>query len=237
MSEDQSATPPLTTDAIVAALEQWLGHRHTGYDYVKIGKLMAAADTARFIQQNLPLAKIYQRRNQLHQAALKARRVKGLVLEFGVAGAHSINFLADQLPGEAIYGFDSFEGLPEDWTNTYKKGHFAQTLPEVRGNVELVVGWFDRTLPGFLAAHPGPVSYLHVDCDLYSSTRTIFNLLADRIVPGTVIVFDEFFNYPTWREHEYKAFMEFVEANGIGFRYLGAVNCNKQAAVVIERRP
>lgn len=235
MTEEQIATQ-LTPEAIVAALEQWLGHRHTGYDYVKVGKLLAAADTARFVQQNMPLAKIYPRRNQLHQAALRARRTPGLILEFGVAGGHSINFIADQVKDEKVFGFDSFEGLPEDWTNTYKKGHFAQSLPEVRDNVELVVGWFDHTLPEFLSRHPGPVSYLHVDCDLYSSTKIIFEMLAERIVPGTVIVFDEFFNYPTWRDHEYKAFIEFVEARGIPFRYLGAVNCNKQVAVVIEDR-
>ena len=133
-----------------------------------------------------------------------------------------------------MHGFDSFEGLPEAWTATYQKGHFAQNLPEVRDNVELHVGWFDRSLPAFLAKHPGPISYLHVDCDLYSSSATIFGLLEDRIVPGTVIVFDEYFNYPTWREHEHKAFREFVDRRHVGFRYLGAVSCNKQLAVIFD---
>lgn len=223
-----------TADAVVRALVEWLGHPHTGYDFVKVGKLMATVDTAAFVRDHMPMAKIHPKRNLLHRAALKARKVEGLVLEFGVAGGKSVNFIAAEIPGERIYGFDSFEGLPEDWTATYAAGHFAQALPEVAGNVELVVGWFDQSLPGFLAAHPGPVSYLHVDCDLYSSTKTIFGLLADRIVPGTVIVFDEYFNYPTWREHEHKAFMEFVQAHGVEFRYLGAVNCNKQVAVQVD---
>ena len=231
---DSQENAGLTPELLVAAMEQWLGHRHTGYDYVKIGKLLAAADTARYIQQHLPLAKIYPRRGQLHQAAFRARTIPGLVLEFGVATGQSINFIADALKSETIYGFDSFEGLPEDWTSSYKKGHFAQALPEVRDNVELVVGWYDQSLPSFLQAHPEAVSFLHVDCDLYSSTKVIFDLLGDRIKPGTVIVFDEYFNYPTWREHEHKAFMEFVARRNVGFRYLGAVNCNKQAAVVIE---
>lgn len=231
---DKPVETAVTVEALMGAIESWLGHKHTGYDFVKIGKLMAAADTASYIQQHMPLARIFPQRRQLHEAALRARSVPGLVLEFGVAAGHSINFLADALKSERIYGFDSFEGLPEDWTASYKKGHFAQTLPEVRSNVELVVGWYDKSLPGFLEAHREPVSYLHVDCDLYSSTKTIFGLLDGRIVPGTVIVFDEYFNYPTWREHEHKAFMEFVAQRNVGFRYLGAVNCNKQAAVVIE---
>lgn len=40
---------------------------------------------------------------------------------------------------------------------------------------ELVVDWFDDTLPGFLSEHPGPVSFLHVDSDLHSSATTVFD--------------------------------------------------------------
>lgn len=232
MSEESAE---LDVAAITKAIDAWFGHRHTGYDFVKMGKLMAAMDTAAFVRDKMPLARIYPRRNQLHTAALKARRLPGLVLEFGVAAGHSVNFIAKQLgPEQKVYGFDSFEGLPEAWTSSYRKGHFAQGLPEVPDNVELVVGWFDKSLPAFLAEHHGDVSYLHVDCDLYSSTRTIFSLLVDRIKPGTIIVFDEYFNYPTWRDHEHKAFMEFVQEHKVKFEYIGAVNCNKQVAVRID---
>src|SRR5690606_22475959 len=134
-------------------------------------KLMAGMDTAAFVRDQMPLAKIYPKRNLLHRAALKARSVPGLVLEFGVAGGKSINFIASLVgQDQKVFGFDSFEGLPEAWTSSYRQGHFAQALPEVAANVELVVGWFDKTLPDFLAEHPGDISYLHVDCDLYSST-------------------------------------------------------------------
>ena len=232
--DPESVTPKLTTDVVVAALEQWLGNGGLGYDYTKIGKLLATVDTARFVEGHMPTAPIHRTRKHLHLEALAARRVPGLVMEFGVAAGKSINFLAEQLPSERIYGFDGFEGLPEDWLATHRAGHFAQALPEVRDNVELVVGWFDRTLPGFLDTHPGDVSYLHVDCDLYSSTKTIFELLGPRIKPGTVIVFDEYFNYPTWRDHEHKAFVEFAQARNVGFRYLGAVRSKTQVSVVIE---
>lgn len=234
MNDASNLDAALTPEAIVEALEKWLGHRHTGYDFVKIGKIMAAADTARFVRDELPLGPIYHRKGLLHQAALKSRAVDGLVLEFGVASGQSVNFIADQIKDERIHGFDSFEGLPEAWTATYKKGHFAGSLPVVRDNVELHVGWFDKSLPAFLSQHPGPVSYLHIDCDLYSSTATVFDLLGDRITAGTVVVFDEYFNYPTWRDHEHKAFMEFVERRNVKFRYIGAVNCNKQVSVIID---
>jgi len=220
--------------AVVRALLEWLGHSHTGYDYVKLGKLMASVDTAAFVRDHMPLVTIHAQRRQLQMAAFRARRVKGLVLEFGVAGGRSLTLFANDAPDLRVYGFDSFEGLPEDWTVQHRAGHFAQALPDVPANAELVVGWFDRTLPGFLEQHPGPVSFLHVDCDLYSSTKTIFDLLGDRIVPGTIILFDDYFNYPTWRQHEHKAFMEFVEANDVRFEYIGAVNCNMQVAVRID---
>jgi hypothetical protein len=148
----------------------------------------------------------------------------GLYLEFGVFSGNTINHIADRVKN-TVYGFDSFEGLPERWRDSLDVGHFkVQALPNVRSNVTLVKGWFDQTLPEFLKKHSGDVSFLHVDCDLYSSTKTIFSCLAPRIKPGTIIVFDEYFNYPGWREGEFKAFQEFVAAERLEFEYL-SYNC------------
>ncbi|WP_051656756.1 hypothetical protein [Butyrivibrio sp. AE3004] len=77
--------------------------------------------------------------------------------------------------GQTIYGFDSFEGLPEDWftaSTDFNEGSLRQgKIPEVRKNVELVVGLFDATLTDFLEAHKENVAFMHIDCDLYSSTK------------------------------------------------------------------
>jgi hypothetical protein len=62
----------------------------------------------------------------------------------------------------------------------------------------------------------------------------VLTILWDRIVPGTVMQFDEFFNTPKWRENEYKAFMEFVEENGIEFEYTGYSTTSQQVAVKIR---
>jgi hypothetical protein len=77
------------------------------------------------------------------------------------------------------------------------------------------------------------VSFLHIDCDLYSSTACIFRLLAPRIVPGTVIVFDEFLNYPGWRLHEFKAWEEFRLRHGVKYRFSGCVPGHQQVAMMI----
>merc|ERR1719253_745474 len=148
--------------------------------------------------------------------------IPGLILEFGVFTGTSINLIAQQRPAVPVYGFDSFQGLPGQWRAGFDKGAFdlKGQLPQVAANVQLVPGWFNETLPGFLAQHPEPVSFLHVDCDMYSSTKTIFDLVATRIAPGTVIVFDELVNYPEFRDHELKAFFELLTATGRQFQWL-----------------
>lgn len=116
-------------------------------------------------------------RKRLLKFAADNITVDGPILEFGVWAGNSINFLAETLPSSKIYGFDSFEGLPDAW---FGVGRFSRKgePPEVRDNVELVIGWFDHVLPGFLDKHDfEKVALMHVDCDIYSSTQTVLNCL------------------------------------------------------------
>jgi hypothetical protein len=145
----------------------------------------------------------------------------GLVLEFGVLEGRSINKLARVLE-QPIFGFDSFEGLPEDWdvgNTVIPRETFDRqgSLPQVLPNVVLIKGWFEETLPHFVQLFKDPLRLLHVDCDLYSSTRTVFQYVGDRIVPGTIIVFDDMINYPTFREGEWRAWYELVVERDLGF--------------------
>jgi hypothetical protein len=157
----------------------------------------------------------------------------GLICEFGVFSGRTINYIAKQ-SNQTIYGFDSFEGLPERWRDGFSKGHFKVVkLPKVETNVTLIKGWFNHTLSEFLKEHPEPMKFLHIDCDLYTSTQTIFELCKERIVKGTVIVFDEYFNYNGWEEGEYKAFQEFITENNIQYEYIGYNRNYEQVAVII----
>jgi predicted O-methyltransferase YrrM len=72
-----------------------------------------------------------------------------------------------------------------------------------------------------------------VDCDLYSSTQTVFAHLHPKIAPGTIIVFDEYFNYPTWERHEFRAFQEYVRFRQVRYEYIGLVPSSQQVAVRI----
>jgi Macrocin-O-methyltransferase (TylF) len=193
----------------------------------------AAQQSAEFVDQHMTMAKSYPDKFALLKAAIDQIEVQGLCCEFGVYRGETLNFIASLVPGE-VHGFDSFEGLPEDWRQGHAKGTFAVgALPRVRPNVRLYKGWFEDTIPAFREQHPGKVAFLHLDADLYSSTRTVLELLGDGIVPGTVIAFDEFFNYPGWSEGEYKAFMEFCRERDAEVCYLGFVGRDEQAAAKI----
>jgi hypothetical protein len=164
-------------------------------------------------------------------AADKSREADGLVLEFGVWKGNSLRVLTKTFRHK-VYGFDSFRGLPEDWRSGIAAGTFAlKVAPKVPPNAELVVGWFNETLDGFLASHPGLIKFLHIDCDLYSSTRHVLAGCRERLRPGSIIVFDEYFNYPGWREGEFRAFQEMTTRYRLTYRYLAYVGTGEQVAV------
>jgi len=161
--------------------------------------------------------------------------IPGLVLEFGVARGYTTKELAALLPTRTLYGFDSFLGLPEKWEAMAEAGTFACSIPEdLPKNVELVVGRFQDSLPGWLVQHLGEtVSFVHIDCDLYSSTRYVLTQLAPRFVDGTVLAFDELVDYSGWENHEARAFSEFLNDTAFDYECLGA-SLNK-AAVILRR--
>jgi len=154
---------------------------------------------------------------------------EGILLDMGVYLARSTNFYAGHFPDRKVYGFDSFKGLPENYTNRLVKGAFAlNKLPKVADNIELVVGLFEDTLVPFLEAHPEEIAFVNVDCDLEKPTYFVLKTLFDygKLTPGVVLRFDEFFNeedgflYAT----EFRAFKRFQRDTGISIDWIGASN-------------
>jgi len=170
-------------------------------------------------------------RYQLLDCAVGSAPSTGLWLEFGVLSGNSINYIS-QRTKQPLFGFDSFEGFPERWAPWFPAGTYSGggVLPEVLPGVTLIKGWFDQTLPAFLRARPEErVAFLHVDCDLYSSTLTVLTNLGHRIAEGTVIVFDEFCGLMP--DDEARAWREFCRKNRVSFRWLG---CSLPGAVAIQ---
>ena len=173
---------------------------------------IANFQTAEYVMRHMPKAKAFNYPLNILDYALQQVVISnGLYLEFGVFSGRTINYIANIISDKIIYGFDSFEGLPETWRSGYEKGTFAVTsIPEVQDNVKLVVGLFEDKLCDFIKQHSDICAFIHIDCDLYSSTAYVLEELKNQIQEGTVIVFDEYFNYPGWQNGEYKAFQEFV---------------------------
>ncbi|MBP7829321.1 MAG: class I SAM-dependent methyltransferase [Kiritimatiellae bacterium] len=198
-------------------------------------KLRALQRTTDYIEKNALDAVGLDTQRDLIDYSLREVKAQGHYVEFGVFTGGTIRHMAKQLPaGQIIHGFDSFEGLPEAWSG-FDLGketfNLKGKLPKVPANVTLHKGWFKDTIPAWKAQHAGPLAFVHIDCDLYSSTVDILEGLADRMQAGTVVLFDDYFNYPNWENHGFKAWQDYIRKNGARYEYIGYAR--QQAAVRI----
>lgn len=142
-----------------------------------------------------------------------------LYLEFGVFEGRSMRWWSEHLtaPEATLVGFDSFEGLPENWRPGFDSGEFATGAPPNIDDdrVSFRVGWFDDTLPKFdMPSHDQLL--INIDSDLYSSATTVLNWAEPHLTVGTLVYFDEFPD----RDHEMRAFQEFASRSSHTMRPL-----------------
>lgn len=161
----------------------------------------------------------------------------GLFLEFGVYQGGTINLFSSMLREKVFYGFDSFEGLPEDWKDIVSAGHFRTSVPPVNKNVNLVIGLFDQTLDNFLEENKEPISFLHLDCDIYSSVDYVLRKIENNIEDDCLIIFDDFLNFPNYKDHSLKAFSEFLIRTNYSYEFIGYVPDEEfsRCAVIIKK--
>jgi hypothetical protein len=206
-----------------------------------MGQMQDLFSSVEFERQHLAAVPMFKTRQELFKFALDSVTVPdGLYAEFGVYKGDSINRLARLRPRQVFHGFDSFEGLPESWTLGARTGAFGVggRLPAVHSNVVLVKGFFEQTLPDFLpACGKKSVAFIHIDCDLYSATKTVLEQLAPMLIEGTIIVFDEYFNYPGWQQGEFRAFAELIDSHErLGYDYIGYIRNGGQVAARLKIR-
>jgi O-methyltransferase len=160
-------------------------------------------------------------------------------LEFGVWEGESIQYFSNLNTNteSKFTGFDTFEGLPEDWkglTRTVARQTFSThgALPEIDDNrVSFVKGMFQDTLPNFLSANSrlGQL-VIHNDSDLYSSTLYVLTYANDYIESGTIIIFDEFYDVM----HEFRALEDYCNAYGREYEVVAATRRVGQIAIKIK---
>jgi hypothetical protein len=135
-------------------------------------------------------------------------------LEFGVYQGWSIQQWANlnTHPDSRFVGFDTFTGLPEDWNELRKAGAFnvnGNLPPATDARVSFVAGLFQHTLVDFLRNfHFRNQLIIHIDCDLYSSTLFCLATLDRHMPPGTVVMFDEFYDVL----HEFAAYRDYSDS-------------------------
>jgi hypothetical protein len=157
---------------------------------------------------------------------------KKFYLEFGVWVGSTINFFSNYV--NTIYGFDSFEGLREDWVGSESpKGTFNlnRKPPKLNKNVIPVVGWVQDTLVPFLEKHKPEINFVHMDMDTYETTKFVLTKIKPYLVKNCIITFDELYNYPGWEVGEYKALKETFNDNE--YRYVCFCLNSQQAAIQI----
>jgi hypothetical protein len=160
-------------------------------------------------------------------------------LEFGVFRGESIAYWADinLNSNSRFYGFDSFTGLPEDWDTSHrilKRGTFdtGGKVPEPGDErVHFVKGLFQDTLPRFLQEYTiEDQLVIHNDSDLYSSTLFVLSCANHIIVPGTIIIFDQFRHVL----HEFRALEDYCSSFRRDYEVLAATLNHGRLAIRVR---
>jgi len=144
----------------------------------------------------------------------------GIGVELGVYRGASLTHAAKRQPHRRFHGFDSLTGFPEDGRPDWRHDFALRRAPRLPANCTLHVGYFEQTLPPFLAALDQPIGVVNLDCDIHSSARFALLALAQHLRPGVVLHVDEAVNYDTWLWNESLALFELLEARGLGIAWL-----------------
>ena len=202
-----------------------------------LSKWISEQDKSNTFNDFYSVGRDYSKRYKLYEYVITTLNLKSEAfdyLEFGVSGGYSFKWWVTNTinPDSRYYGFDTFEGLPEDW-GTYNKGDMIANIPTVNDSRAVFIkGLFQDSLPGFLAANHINVEkkkIIHLDADLFSSTLFALTSLAPYLKKGDILIFDEF-NVPN---HEFFAFRIFCDSYYVKTRLIGAVNNYYQVALVI----
>jgi len=226
-----------TAGKIIRLSQRSLIVKSTNSKFYDLLEYNAIKRSVEYVTENMPNALYFDSKLKLRSYTVDLLPIlqspDGLILEFGVYKGTSINQFASLCPNSKIFGFDSFLGLEEDWTGHWpRKGWFNLNglPPSVQKNVTLIQGLFEDTLPEFLVTISNEVIHLvHLDADTYKPTKFVLEHLIPKLKSGTIIIFDEFFGYPGWELHEYKAWNEVVLTHDVPFEFIGYTE--KQVAV------
>ncbi len=167
----------------------------------------------------------YQMYDYINTSVIEERAL--MFCEFGVFEGDSIRHWtnANKHTDSRFFGFDTFTGLPQPWEqftagiekNAFDVGGEFPRIDDTR--VCFIKGMFQDTLLEFLAGYDSKQPLIiHNDSDLYSSTLYVLSASDRIIVPGTIIIFDEF----SAILHEFRALEDYCASYGRKFELIAA---------------
>ncbi len=172
------------------------------------------------------MPEIHFNRWSIYDRAIALSDSQRAFYEFGVWMGDSFSYIVPNFA--AGFGFDSFQGLPEDW-GVVPRGTYSSRgrVPDIE-NSKFIVGEFTNTLPTFFADKQPMAGLMNFDADLYSSTITALTNARPVIDKSTTLVFDEFIVNNNWEQDEFKALNEFCEDNGFDYEVVAISLFTKQ---------
>tara|TARA_B110000977_G_C11089332_1_gene496089 strand:+ start:142 stop:810 length:669 start_codon:yes stop_codon:yes gene_type:complete len=122
----------------------------------------------------------------------------------GASLTHSLRITSGKefFKKKIFYGFDSFEGFPEEAHKIYKSEDFSADYNEVKkieknskGRCKIIRGFFEESLTdNLIKKNISKISLAFIDCDLALSSIPVFLFIKDRLVNGSFIIIDDYFN-------------------------------------------
>ncbi len=130
---------------------------------------------------------------QIMSAIEATAQLQGDIAELGVAYGASAKLIASHAGPRTVHLFDTFDGLPAPSKGDSKKfqpGDFRSQLENVQA---YLAGLNCRFYPGLFPGTAGPVSgnqfsFVHLDVDLYESTRAGLEFFYPRMARGGILI-------------------------------------------------
>jgi len=200
------------------------------------GQLVAASEAAVWLHQHADKAPAFARRSALLESIVPQIPPDGDLAEFGVFDGAITRFMRPRFPNRRYHAFDSFRGVPEAMSLAVHQYSFDLDgkIPDLPPNTTIHAGWFEDTIPMWRERFGGSIAWAYIDCDLYESVCTVLEGLSDRIKPGTILSYDDWYNFPNWKQHSYRATQEWTKRTGIKLRPLAFTTLEQSVSFVVE---
>lgn len=168
----------------------------------------AAIKSVNWIYQHAHDAVMFDERFGVTSYAL-AEAPAGMIAEFGVYQGGMTKHIRKLRPQSDYHAFDSWHGVPgvapfAIAPNSFDLGGKVPPLPP---GVVVHSGLFEDTVPEFVRG-ARPIAFAFIDCDLYTGVSCVLQNIEPLLLEGAVVVFDDFYNFPNWEAHSYRAMRE-----------------------------